>query len=210
MDWLSITANIAQIFGFVWTLAFGGYALHEVFSNRPGFFGRINLPKINMSIFFFLTVVILLIAILVRMMTWSPLNNLFQAQASSGLDLEAYCTSLQYTAESNNEFCFSYINLDLVCDWQYGGSGYTHHFDIPQDPNTAICYDPEGHRERGISNMTDYCSHKYEGGVSEGVLVNNVWECQMRINMTIACIWQYGIQNIQARENDQTWACYKT
>jgi hypothetical protein len=212
MDWLSTIANIAQVFSAVWVLAFGSYALHEVLSNAgrlPTWFKNLNLPKIKISNFFFITVIILLIAILIRIMTWSPLNDLFNISDAKGVDLESYCNSLQYSENSDNEFCSSKIDLNLVCDWEYQGSNYTFKFDNEKDLYTAICYDPQGNRKQGIHDMTGYCNVTHEGGVSEGIVVNKTWVCRMKINMTIACIWQYGILNMQARENDQTWACYK-
>lgn len=74
MDILQIIANIAQIFSVLWTITFGSYAIHEILAKRSqsAVPSRIKLPKINVRAFSVITIIILLFAIFVRVITWTP------------------------------------------------------------------------------------------------------------------------------------------
>jgi len=211
MDWLQVAANFAQIFSVFWTLVFGSYALHEILSKRPSIWSKLKLPKINISIFFLVTVTILLITVLVRVLTWGAIPYFTSEEYGKGLDLEVYCASLGYETNSGDKSCSRGIDLNAACQWQHQEANLSFKLTNPNDPKTGICYNHQDESVGGISDMSGYCNSRgYKGGTSEAVVVNSSWVCQTNINATIACIWQNGILNMQARnDNNGSLGCYK-
>jgi hypothetical protein len=201
MDFSTI-ANIAQIVSLLWTLIFGGYAIHEVLSRSSV---NIQRPKVRIVVLLSLTFIILLIAMMIRVFTWVYLDP-----QPGSIDLQNYCTSLGYQENGQNELCVSPLttgDLNAACTLQYGKQNQTFHLRNPNDATTGYCEDSSGKPEHGL-DVDKYCNTNRNGGISEAVATGKTWQCEMKINMEIACIWMYGTTNIQARETNTTWSCY--
>lgn len=205
MDWLSIFANIAQVASFIWTILFEFYARRAVLSKAGQYF-KIKFLKLNISIFL-ITFFIIFIALVLRAVTWIPVSE--AGSPHHGLDLETYCTSLGYSTNISDKACISNIDTNDTCNKQYNKTDLSFHLLVPNDALTGVCSDPQGHSFGGISNMSDFCEHKYKGGPSVAEHIGTTWVCQTNIVTTIVCSWQYGVPDVQARKNDDgSWTCY--
>jgi hypothetical protein len=200
----SMIANAVQVFGVLWTLAFGSYALHEVLSRSSA---NMKLHKKGMIIFFVATIIILLIAVVIRAFTW-----VYVDPQPGNLDLQAYCTSLGYQENSQNTYCVSPLqakNLNDACSAQNEEPSQTFLLKNPDDPTTGYCVDAAGKPVRG-PDVDKYCSDSHNGGSSEAVYAGNAWKCELKVNMQVVCIWMNSTTNIQASEDNITWSCHKT
>lgn len=199
---LTTIANFAQIASLLWTLIFGGYAIHEVWSRSST---AVRLPKVRIVVLLAVTVFLILSAAVVRLFTWAYLDS-----QPRSIDLQNYCTSLGYQENSQNAFCVSPLtasDLNAACTLQYGKQNETFHLRNPNDATTGYCEDASGKPGHGL-DLDKYCNTNRDGGTSEAVFTGKTWQCQMKIDMEIACIWMYGTTNIQARETNTTWSCY--
>lgn len=125
-----------------------------------------------------------------------------------GVDLAAYCASYHFDSGSK-EACSSKINLDHACDWQYDQSGLRLIFKS-SDPNSGICYDRHHQPIGGIRDMPGYCRTTYKTSldVKATVIANKTWVCRTRVDMRLACTWQYQKLDVIARQDDEgNWSC---
>ena len=131
-----------------------------------------------------------------------------------GVDLALYCQSLNYSTndEGNNEdFCSSNIDLKKACGWQHKRDDLDIRFSENNDPKSGICYDPQGEKIGGISNMLGYCQNVFERSpkVRATVVNNKDWTCRTKIDMGLVCTSQYQRRDVVARNDEGTWQCYK-
>lgn len=210
MDWLSIAANTAQVIGFLWAIGFGIYIRRKILSKAGQQF--VNLPITKFSVFLIVTIIFLVFALIIRIFTFFPTPP---PSPSYGIDLNAFCTSLGYSNHHGDQFCYSQLNGEQACFDQY--QQHNLHLDLSDlhDYTSGLCYDSQGHLFGGLDNIDSACQHNtYKGGVSEAFFSDTLatkWVCRTTINMTIACIWRFGLLNMQARKNEQGfWRCYDT
>jgi|GEM_PF-5655316 len=129
-----------------------------------------------------------------------------------GLDLNGYCTSLTYAELVGDSSCSSPVDMNLACNWQWDGTDLHNRFSSPTNSYSGLCYDSQGKRVGGINDMEGYCKHLVHYGApvdiadKSGTLAG--WTCQQQINPTLACMWQYGTTNIEARNTQGNWYCY--
>jgi amino acid transporter len=203
MDWLSIAANTAQVIGFLWAIAFGLYVR------------RATLPKppiIKFSVLVVATSIVLAITLIIRIFTFFPPPL---PSPSYGIDLNAFCTSLGYSNHHEDQFCYSQLNGEQACFDQHQQHNLHLELTDPHDSTSGLCYNSQGHVFGGLDNIDSACQHNtYKGGVSEAFFFDTPatkWVCRTKINMTIACIWRFGLLNMQAHKNEQGfWRCYNT
>ena len=89
MDWFQIAANVVQIVGVLWVLAFGGKAVIDVIGEL-----RKRIPiRINLFVilnFLCAAILVVLLGILVRPILL-PIPNTFSPSASSTINLQLIC-----------------------------------------------------------------------------------------------------------------------
>jgi hypothetical protein len=127
-----------------------------------------------------------------------------------GLDLATYCKSYSYT-ENNLEFCSAPIKMDDACNWQYRRNDLRLEFGSSA-PESGKCYDPKNVHVGGIKDMTGYCRNTFQGSIDVVAIVLNekTWTCQTKIDMNLACEWQYQRDQMKAREETKgIWGCYE-
>jgi len=130
-----------------------------------------------------------------------------------GVDLAGFCKSLNYSTndEENDEiFCTSNIDLNRACNWQYTKPDLHIRFDENNDPYSGLCYDPQNNPIGGISDMLGYCKDEYRRSPDVMAEVkNDIWACRTKIDMDLACTWQYQKEDLEARNEEGTWQCYE-
>lgn len=155
-----------------------------------------------------LTSILTIVGIIVWVLVQIPLATHFTRLG--GIDLNSYCQSLGYLGSNADVSCSSTINLSTACDWQYKTTGSHFLLQDPGDPKSGVCYDSHGNGMGGISDIRGYCQDR-QGyhGIPLATLVKHTWVCEQKINMTVACIWQFGRTDVQARKDNQDfWECY--
>lgn len=130
-----------------------------------------------------------------------------------GVDLNSYCRSLHYDEVIDDSACFSDINMNAACNWQWKRTDLVARNEHPSNRDGWHCTapkDPQWDNQRGINNMSGYCEDQNYYGQPEAQFEQNMskWVCQQKIDMTIVCIWQYSRRDIQASRNDAgLWSC---
>ncbi|WP_160145903.1 CHAT domain-containing protein [Dictyobacter aurantiacus] len=132
-----------------------------------------------------------------------------------GLDVTSYCIHLSYEEAvevTGKWYCTGAsltIDMAQACDWQYHENNLTADSQDPNNPISALCYDPQKHLMGGIRDMKGYCVSMGYDTFNEGKTIND-WECihQQEIDMTQACSWQYSRIYVQARKDNNDWECY--
>ncbi|MGV9412712.1 hypothetical protein ACWDOP_22620 [Nocardia sp. NPDC003693] len=130
-----------------------------------------------------------------------------------GVDLAQHCISYGFTGV-NGAQCMSEIQLDLACNWQYQRNDLQLRFSR-DDPNSGVCYRPDGISMTGIKDLPGYCRETFPSSDNVRAAVvtlengKKTWVCQSEVDMRIACIWQYQSPDLQARKVDDNWSCYK-
>jgi hypothetical protein len=126
-----------------------------------------------------------------------------------GLDLARYCQSYEYDTNSE-EFCTSGINLDEACNWQYERNDLHGRF-TSNNPSSGVCFDSSEVPLGGVSDMPRYCESAFKKSIDvEAKVVNETWVCQTRIDMRLACTWEYQRYDLEARKDAAgNWSCYE-
>ena len=135
-----------------------------------------------------------------------------------GISLTAYCSTLNPNSmPSGAGQCAFRVNLNAACKWQYHRSDL-HHQMPANNLYDAKCYTKTGQQVGGgITNMDGYCKSMTEPknannatATIHNAYYKNEWACQIPVNMTVACEFEYKKDNLVARlDNSGNWACYE-
>ncbi|MEJ8277456.1 hypothetical protein [Pseudonocardia spirodelae] len=147
-------------------------------------------------------------------------------EQGQGVDVAGFCRSYGFPGNTLNS-CSSQVDLNAACNWQHGRSDLRVHFD-PQAGSypgraawSALCFDPAGNSvdRDGISDMRGFCAKEFPSSSQVRAVVlddqgeesesGGSWVCQSKIDMDLACAWQYQNRDIDAREEDGRWSCYQ-
>lgn len=132
-----------------------------------------------------------------------------QTTTERGLDLARYCDSYGYANNTEN-VCYSNIDLDKACNWQYERADL--HIVMGDDPYSGECYDTKENYVGGIDDMSGYCSDSFNqsASVKAALRDDKTWVCQITIDHELACQWQYQSKSLVARKEDGLWKCLET
>jgi hypothetical protein len=129
-----------------------------------------------------------------------------------GIDLQRYCETYGYAQlemkANRDAVCSSMVNLDEACDWEYRSTGLRLELKDPANPYSGVCLDREKRPKGGISNMVGYCKSKAGTGSPAAVVQDNIWTCQLKVVMNVACSWQYAEEGLTAKLEENEWMCY--
>jgi hypothetical protein len=212
MDLLIIVASLAQIASAVWTFIFGSKAISEIRAGNA----RPTGIKLSTLLILCVAIIILIVSFIITSSILHPIT----VKPIGGVDITDYCKDLEYKTsgtitimEKPVESCYSNIDLNSACDWQYKGENLYFELKNRNDPKSGACYDSpkKEHELGGIREMKGYCEDKHHQSFSNAVINkedNNTWVCQIELNYTITCIFQYQNSHAEARKNDQgLWEC---
>lgn len=127
-----------------------------------------------------------------------------------GVDIAGYCDSYGFESGTDKN-CFSKIDLNLACDWQYSQTGMRIVF-TTSSPFSGVCYTKSGKKMHGIDNMDDYCKSLYKSssdvrGKPAGA---KTWRCRTPVDMKLVCNWKWQKVDVVAREVEPgNWKCYE-
>lgn len=127
-----------------------------------------------------------------------------------GVDLAGYCVSYGFDSGSDQD-CFSKIDLNDACDWQYSQAGMYIVFTSPS-PYSGVCYTRKHKRLQGIDAMDEYCAAHYKSSadVVSKPTGKRTWVCQTAVDMDLVCNWKWQKIDVVARRiGDANWKCYE-
>lgn len=158
-------------------------------------------PKIAAAVLLF-TVTALAMALLLE-----P-EKLIKDERIGGIDLAAYCQSYDFPG-NDREFCFSDIDLDDACDWQYEKTGLR--MRMEHGLYSGSCVDRKGEPAGGIKDMSAYCLHRFARSTDVEATAANAktWMCRVAIDKDLACGWLYQKGGLAARQDGEEWSCYR-
>lgn len=124
-----------------------------------------------------------------------------------GLDLVRFCDS--YGLTISGETCVAEIDLTRACNWERGRTDLKGIY-RSDDPHSGECLTPDNKSVGGIREMTSSsCGKDYPDLPITAVILNNHrWACSLKIDMNVACAWQYSKLDLTAtKDNDNIWSC---
>ena len=207
--WLAFLGTVFLFgFTFVCTVVFAAY-LDKVADSVP--WGDLSglkrrLPKVVLA-------TVLLAVVAVAVWKVAEPSKLIKNHRTGGLDLAGYCRTYGYTA-NDQDACSWNIPLDQACEWQYNKKGL--HVVLPSGPHSGICLTSRnkpvnGGGDSGIRDMGGFCQSRFATStdVTAGVNVQQKWICRVRLDLNLACSWQYQKRDIKARQDGGLWYCYR-
>jgi hypothetical protein len=133
-----------------------------------------------------------------------------EEKSLGGVDLAGYCGSYDF-ASGNGKKCFSKIDLNDACNWQYSQTGMRIAF-TSSSPLSGICYTRNNEKLHGIDRMDDYCKLHYRSSidVASKPVGKRTWLCQTTVDMNLVCNWKWQKIDVVARRDDAgNWKCYE-
>ncbi|GAA4225199.1 hypothetical protein GCM10022254_06650 [Actinomadura meridiana] len=187
---------------FAFTAVAAGF-LDRIATSIPGLQWRPwrdRLPKITLA-------VVLLGAVVAVVWIFADPSKLIKDQRVGGLDLAGYCRTYGFTT-NDADACSWNIALNQACDWQYQKTGLR--LVMNSGPYSGVCQEskkPLG----GIRDMRGFCRNRFPTSTDVNANVNGqqTWVCKVKLDLSLACGWQYQKRDIEARKEGGLWYCYR-
>jgi len=163
---------------------------------------RERLPRITLAVISFAAVALVV-------WIFADPGKLIKDQQVGGLDLANYCRTYGYTA-NDDDACSRGIDGNQACDWQYGNAEQ-HIMVTKSGPYSGVCQNSRKKPVGGIKDMRGFCRSQFKSSTDVNAIVNSQqkWICQVKLDLNLACSWQYQKRDIEARKDGGLWYCYR-